>query len=228
LISPADKNYLDNYKKSFVYTCECKGEDVNHKCWKNFRLELKKAKANIPIKYRNSDFSKIKHPQVQGAKEKVIKYCSNIKIARDEGFGLYLWGSTGLAKTTFGCLVLTEALKHGYTAQYYASLSHCVDSVIQAWKEEEQASFNIDFILIDNIGTEYKPANRLAETTFDKVFRERSNNLLPIILTSNFSRKEIGSVYGGQLVSLFDEHLIDVEFKGADYRTNVMKKVLGG
>ncbi len=230
MISKRDQEYLKEFKKKTISKCKkCKGEDYDCDCYKKFRLEIKKVKANIPPKYLGITLDEIDHPDVAKAKKAVIDYIENTDKYYKQGVGLYLYGTSGLGKTLLASIALTEALKKGYTG-YFTDLTQCITMLLEGWYEKDK-KFNFidkitesDFLVIDDIGREYSPASKLNETTFDMVFRERANRMLPIIITSTKYQEELAVEYGSRILSLFHEHLLPVEFKGADFRKGILKK----
>ena len=51
------------------------------------------------------------------------------------------------------------------------------------------------------------------------MFKERSNNLKPILITSNKVVGQLERLYGKQFMSVFMSRIKTIEFKNDDYRT---------
>jgi DNA replication protein DnaC len=223
-----DVKYLESKKVEIVGKCKCKGEDYNHGCWKKFAVEVEKVKSNIPLKYRDYNLDIISHPHVQDIKSKVKEYIDNIDKNRKTGLGLYLYGSQGLGKTVMGCVVLMEAIKKGYKV-YFSYFAECLDILIGTRLGEEERKevankiLEADFLMIDNVDFE-RAKTTLLNTSVDMLLRKRADSKLINIITANYSIEEISGHYGYQISSLFAENAIELHFKGADYRKNVIKK----
>ena len=120
-----------------------------------------------------------------------------------------------------------EALKMGFTG-YFTDLGKCMELITDGWHDDEaKADFtkrilNSDFLVIDDVGKEYKSRTGFLEAHFDRIFRERANNLLPTILTSNLAPTDIATDYGKRLFSILNEHLLVVETNMSDYRRKVI------
>lgn len=199
-------------------------------CFKIFDLELKFARAKIPIKFWHWSFDKY-DPMQERAKEykiKILKYLEsqNLKKAHDKGIGFYFQGGNGLGKTLLVCLTLQEAIKQGYSARF-TTLTEIVDMLTAGWySEEKKRDFvtemrEIDFLGIDDVGREFEGKDSsLISSSFDNLFRERANNCLPTFITSNIPMNQINNKYAEGLFSLFSEHLIPLIFHGKDRRTD--------
>jgi DNA replication protein DnaC len=227
-MNTVDQQYLLKKKTAFISNCiKCKGLNLSCDCYPQYFLEVAKVNAGIPIKYREFTLAKINFPESQEVVKKVATYIQALPDHRDHGLGMYLWGNTGNAKTAMSCVILIEALKKGYSA-YFTDLIKCMSFITAGWTDDEvKADFtkrilNSQFLVIDDVGKEYKSRTGFTEAHFDMIFRERANNLLPTILTSNLSPTNIATDYGKRLLSIFYEHLLVVETNSTDYRRKVL------
>lgn len=227
-LAPQDKAYLVRQKQEIIDSCkQCTGLSLTCECYADYFLELAKVTASIPIKYRDFNLSKIDTPDATPLVQSIRKYLNNIRTFKEKGRGIYLWGNTGNAKTALSCVILMEALRQGYTA-YFTDLSKCMDLITDGWHDDEsKADFtrrilNSDFLVIDDVGKEYKSKTGFLEAHFDQIFRERANNLLPTVLTSNLAPTDIATDYGKRLFSILNEHLLVIETNMSDYRRKVL------
>lgn len=234
MLTQADTNYLENYKKEHVYTCKkCKGLDYRCDCWNNYRFEFKKIKAHIPIKFRSFDLSQITHPQVQNAKAKIEEYIKLGLVNPLAAKNLYIHGTKGTSKSVSGCIILMEMIKKGYKGMYFDSFLNCSNYIVDSWYEKNKEPLidifdvisSYDFVVIDEVGDGWNTSNPSIENTLKKIFRERSNNMLPTIFISNHNKKSIKDPLESHIISLFSEAMSVVEFKGFDYREHVLNKV---
>jgi len=234
MLGENDRKYLQQVKQQIVFGCNvCHGSGVDCPCQELYAMEIRKAQAEIPIKYRNFTLETINSPVARPARDKVEKYIHSLAEKRKTGDGLFLWSeSKGTAKTAFGCILLLQALEKGYST-YFTTLGKCVDRTAEGWyddvKKEEfkQHILETDFLLIDDIGggeIKTRGNRELTETTFTTLFRDRCNALLPTIMTSNLHPQDLQSDYGERLFSIACEHLSTIECAGPDFRREVIAK----
>jgi len=224
VLSERDKKFLLKLKEKIITRCpKCHGKDHACSCLDNYRLEFKKHKANIPLKYRTLTLNQISHPQTIASRNKVGEYLNVIDKNVDDGMGLFLYGSTGLAKTGLACIVLMESLWKGYSG-YFLTLDQCVDMYAGGWKDEElKEKYNdiilgVDLLVIDEVGNETRTNTSLVATCLNDILRQRSNNLMTTVLTSNLFFDKVKNVYGDEVYSILNECTLPIEFKGVDFR----------
>lgn len=227
MLSERDRKYLLKVKRQMVGNCpKCRGLDYKCSCLDDFRLEFKKVKANIAAKYRDFTLDQITHPQTVEARARVAEYLNKFDEHLDNGHGLFLYGSTGLAKTGIASIVLIEALRRGKTG-YFTTLDQCVDLYAGGWKDEDKKVLYQDLILdtdvlvLDEVGNEARTNVNLTGSCFNDVLRRRSNNLQTTIITSNLFFKKVKDVYGGEVFSILNECTTPLEFNGMDYRQGI-------
>lgn len=199
-------------------------------CGEKFELHIEMAKANVPVKYWDLEFSDLDAANAQ-VKEKLIQYCSKFRGVLDRGIGLYLVGANGVGKTLGASLVLKEALRQKYRCRFTTmneimamSSDGMYDAVARNGYRKE--IIEVDFLVIDDITKTYKNKEKASsayiDVQLDHLFRTRANCNLPVIVTSNHERKEalasVDETLSNSLLSLFAEHLKDITFLGKDRR----------
>lgn len=224
MLSERDKKYLLKLKTQIITNCsKCQGKSTKCSCIDIFRLEFKKLKANIARKYRTLTFDDITHPQTIQVRAEVKKFIDTIPFQLDNGKGLYLYGSTGLAKTGLACIVLMEAFKHRYTG-YFSTLNQCVDLYADGWKDErarqkyEEKILGTELLVIDEVGNESKTNMTLVSGCFNDILRQRAGNMYSTIVTSNLYFHKVKQIYGEEVFSILNETCSVHEFKGIDFR----------
>lgn len=162
--------------------------------------------------------------------DEVVEYANNLSNARKNGISLFLWGNFGTGKTLLAVCVLKEAIKQGFTAQM-TSLGGIIEVYAEGWSNPSQKENfnrrvkNVDFLLIDDVGKEYRAKNNdLVEVAFDNLIRYRVFRRKPCILTTNTDISKVQTVYGQSLASLLYGKCINVEVKGGDYRKLIQAK----
>jgi DNA replication protein DnaC len=224
MLSERDRKQLLKLKKQIIEECpQCRGMDYRCSCVDAFRFEFKKVKANVAAKYRDLTFAQITHPQTTEVRAKIGKYITDIEKNLDEGKGLFLYGSTGLAKTGLASIVLMEAIRRGRSG-YFITLNALVDLYADGWKDEDKKQqyedlvLGVDILVIDEVGNESKTNTTLVGGCLNDVLRRRFNNLQTTIITSNLYFKKVKDVYGEEVYSILNESTTQHEFKGVDYR----------
>lgn len=74
------------------------------------------------------------------------------------------------------------------------------------------------YLVIDDLGKEYRSDSGFAETNFGVLLRHRSRMKLVTNITSNLTPKEFGEVYGKSTAQLVKECMYPVHFDGPDMR----------
>jgi DNA replication protein DnaC len=197
-----------------------------------FEIYMEMWRANIPLKYWDREITDV----VDGiVSEKLQAYTRKLDQAVMNGIGLYLLGTQGTGKTLAACLVLKEAIRKGYRV-YFTMLTEVLEKYCDGrYDRDARAAFTrsileADFLVVDDIDKGYiSDKSTFIDTAYDYVFRTRANKNLPVIITSNMKREDFGDqeklVFGKSLVSIFDEHLIDVLVQGKDRRKEIQEKL---
>jgi len=174
-----------------------------------FELYIEMWRSNIPLKYWENEISDLTDSRVS---ESLTKYVEKMDQAINNGVGLYMYGTQGTGKTLSACLVLKEAIRHGYRV-YFTMLTEVLEKYCDGRYDKEYTSDKSTFI----------------DSAYDYVFRTRANKNLPIIITSNMKRDKFSSqenlAFGKSLLSIFDEHLVDVLIEGRDRRKEIQERL---
>lgn len=212
-----DKIYLQDFKKKYIEGCQvCFGKNIRCSCQKKLQLEIKKVKAHIPLKYRDFTDYKIKKPEV-------ISYLTNLQDNFKKGLGLFVYGGSNVDRIKLVSYILSQALEKNFSVQFI-NFGDTIALSTKSWYSEEVYFgevvdlINVDFLAIDEVGSEYK--KELATTVFDGIFRERCNKLNVTIMISSISWDDIGQYYGAKTKQLFEEHLIPVTYSGVFIKQN--------
>lgn len=201
--------------------CPCESQ----KEWRDRYL-----KANIPYEYWFLDIEDFKGGSDH--KRKVVEYCEHIDNAHYRGLGLFLSGKNGTGKSLLAVSILKQAIRKGYTG-FFASYADITSMFTSTWRSDtakatfEKAIENSDFLVIDDLGKEYKTQNNIAESVLDRVIRYRR---YPIIITANRNVADLQTFYGGSwgesLASLIYGKMIQIFMYGTDYRKDMSSKLM--
>jgi DNA replication protein DnaC len=197
-----------------------------------FELYIEMWRSNIPLKYWENEISDLTDSRVS---ESLTKYVEKMDQAINNGVGLYMYGTQGTGKTLSACLVLKEAIRHGYRV-YFTMLTEVFEKYCDGRYDKEARSafqysiLDADFLVVDDIDKGYtSDKSTFIDSAYDYVFRTRANKNLPIIITSNMKRDKFSSqenlAFGKSLLSIFDEHLVDVLIEGRDRRKEIQERL---
>ena len=78
-------------------------------------------------------------------------------------------------------------------------------------------------VILDEVGNEARTNREFVSGCFNDILRQRSNLLLPTIMTSNLEFNKIKSFYGDEVYSILHESTMQLEFKGVDFRQGITK-----
>lgn len=225
MIDNENRLYLLRKREEIITNCPlCHGTKPYCKCTYDFRVEIHKASANIPIAYRDFSLDKLTHPQLKVQKEQIAEFLTT--VGTKEQTDLLITGGPGLAKSAVACVILSKVLQLGKRAYYFPSLRAAIDACMKDFRAEADASAYIPFkvadtIVIDGLGYGF--------------IRERSN-ATDIILDHLERRKIMGkhvvfvSSVPVEELSGGEKTVIDltrprvINFKGFNYVKEVLEK----
>jgi DNA replication protein DnaC len=227
----AEERKLRQIKAELIEKFKC-FSDGDVRAAQEFEIYMEMWRANIPLKYWDREIPDVVDGVVN---EKLQAYAKKLDQAVLNGIGLYLFGTQGTGKTLAACLVLKEAIRKGYRV-YFTMLTEVLEKYCDGrYDKEARAAFTrsileADFLVVDDIDKGYiSDKSTFIDTAYDYVFRTRANKNLPVIITSNMKREEFGHqdklTFGRSLISIFDEHLIDVLVQGKDRRKEIQERL---
>ena len=150
----------------------------------------------------------------------------NIRKNREIGHGLLLHGNPGTAKSAIACVIIMEALKNNYTV-YYITVDQYIKIIAQKDVDSE-LQFCVeysDFLLLEDVGREYRDAKGYIDSRVNELIRNRSDALLPTIITTNAISEKHFSMNDRRLESIIKEHYHPIKFEGKDYRNKIARKI---
>lgn len=198
--------------------------DVMCQCLSQFENYIKLDEAGIDREYWNVSFNDWKGDEV--ARSLVEKYIDKIDVAYEEGLGMVFWGNSGTGKTMLCSIVLKYAMRKNYSVRFI-TMAELLDVLRKKIADEQVELFyednikNVDFLCIDNLGSEYSAKRAgvsYSVAEFDILARHRRRNLLPTILTTNENPTEFNALYGSSISSLYSGCSKFVNVVGEDYR----------
>jgi DNA replication protein DnaC len=164
--------------------------------------------------------------QNEDVAEVIREYCERFSAARKHGLGLILTGPLGVGKTMFGTQIVARALKAGFSAGY-TTFPELLIQIKRGWtdpavKERVYLLSLVDFLFLDEVGSEYKRIDdTYVSTEIAVLFRTRRSRNLPILIGTNLSVPDLGDEYGEHgkiLFSLLAGRMKVLRLKGEDQR----------
>ena len=164
---------------------------------------------------------------VQVFRTAALRYVDALESARKNGYGLYLSGSNGLGKTHTMSAILKVALEHRYSALLVtpAEIKSIKAGDIVSMQQIGAPNMltEVDFLGIDDFCKEqYKSSgdrSMFYERVIEEVLRNRLQNKLPTLVTSNSELDSVNSYYGDSVQSLLLGSVVEVHLaEGADLR----------
>ena len=153
-------------------------------------------------------------------------YATHLDDFYEKGHGLLLLGPAGRGKSYLAAAMLNAAVPK-YRVRYIplARLIRLVQDGFEASGKDYEKYDSIrtelvgmrnyiDFLVIDDVGKEYRSTTGFAQAEFDYTLRYRFDAGLPTIMTSNLSLDEWGEVYGAPMMSFVHEACVIVALDG--------------
>lgn len=203
------KLYLDNN----IVVCPCQQDNSIDQRQKKSGLSLKLKNA----RFQDTQFSKYKPKDRQNSEAvytMVQKYLANLmenlKTVGKSPEGLFIHGETGSGKThLLGCMA-NKLIENNVDLLYmvYADLLDRIRETYNDSKAETESSIlrrinNVPVLLIDDLGMEKN--SEFAQKYLGQIIDHRYRNMLPTIITSNFTLSELkdrskNDMYGERVI----------------------------
>ena len=165
------------------------------------------------------------------------KYCEVSKTVLDKGMGIYIYGDTGTGKTHLTACMANTLLNQGYSVLFtnFFEISKSIKSTFGKSELSENDYINnlanIDFLFIDDLGTERVQSGEsdlwMQEKIFD-VLNRRYNNRKPTVFTSNHSINELVNERGFMKKTvdrIIEMSVAILKIEGDSYRKKNRKNV---
>lgn len=167
--------------------------------------EIEKLQKNSLLgdRYKNITFANTKigvNSMFDHALTRCKNYCEISSKALEEGYGMYIYGDSGTGKTHLTACMVNELTKQ-YRQTLFTNFFE-ISQIIRGTFNNSQYSeidmiakiSNVDFLFIDDMGTEKVTKNGESNWLQEKIFEilnKRYNNKKPTIFTSNYSLEQL-------------------------------------
>ena len=241
-LSDEDRTYVYDQRpelprdtKEGCVTCEgkrtyyFKGQEFECDCRAQLRLAKVYTLAGIGELFQRLDWD-----DYHGTKpplRDVQEFLDGHKAMSRSGVGMVLRGENGTGKTLLVSLAAKELVKLGYDV-FFTTFPNMIEMFTKGWgdlSERERFERRIvfsGFLVLDDVGKEFRTKTNLAESTFDTVLRQRVMSLRPTILTTNMGQADMENGYGHSILSLLNERAVIIDCAGADYRSRARLREL--
>jgi len=137
---------------------------------------------------------------------------------------LLLYGGPGLGKTFLSSCIAKDLLDRGKTVFYQTAFK--IFGLLEDYKfnrSEESATktqvdrlFDVDLLIIDDLGTEF--VNTYTSSAFFNILNSRLLDKRKTIISTNLNMEELVNLYSNRVVSRIIGHYIPLKFFGEDIR----------
>ena len=175
---------------------------------KQRRIEQLQKSSLLGDRYRNVNFDNTEigtNKMFDEAFKRCKNYCNVASKVLESGYGIYIYGDKGCGKTHLTACMVNELIKQGRPVMFtnFFEISQIIRNTFNKSNESEidmiDKISNIDFLFIDDLGTEKVSNNGEDNWLQGKIFEilnKRYNNKKPTIFTSNYSLQELISNRG--------------------------------
>jgi DNA replication protein DnaC len=196
-------------------------------CQKEYQNKVKFLVANIPKKYWDftlRNLTKEFTEENKGALGILQQFREKIEMVTQEGIGLYMQGSVGLAKSALSFHILKNAINKDIVS-YSIRMSQLTKLIFDSLRDPkakdhlEYIKRDVRLLMIDEIEKDYKVGDLSqfqgiqVNDFFGAVYERRKS----LIVTSNVPKTGLKGFQAGNVIDRLEE-LIDVVLTGASYR----------
>lgn len=197
------------------------------KCAQLALREIKMLNAGIPKRYWEFSIDDLLEKVVQKNERslKILKrYVDKIKDMVEGGYGLFIQGKSGLAKSAIAHYILREALDKGivvYSLRMSQLTKLIFESLSDSYKKEmlEWIRDEVELLLIDEIEKDYRIDNTstFSGSQVNEFFGDIYDKKKSLIITSNKSKADLKGAQAENVIDRLNE-LIDVILIGESFR----------
>ena len=189
--------------------CKCeverlKKEEEERRNYERQR-EIQKLQKNSLLgdRYKDAYFDNTvtgKEKTFDAAFKRCKNYCEVSSKVLEKGYGMYIYGNSGTGKTHLTACMVNELIKQQRPTLFtnFFEISQIIRGTFKSSVDSEvnmiERIANIDFLFIDDLGTEKVTKNGEDNWLQEKIFEilnKRYNNKKPTIFTSNYSLEEL-------------------------------------
>ena len=229
---------FDGETMYFRIPCECMEKKIK------LQQRVKEIKENslLSERYKNVSFDTTMNSGIEKFDymlKRCKDYCEHAEEALKNGWGIYLYGSKGTGKTHLAACIANSLMEQGYELLFtnFFEITKEIKATYNKSSSDSEIDLinrvtSIDFLVIDDIGTESMKKNGedtwIQEKIYD-VLNKRYNAQKPTIFTSNNSFSELINERGMMDKSvdrMMEMSTMILKFEGQSYRREMRKVAL--
>lgn len=175
-------------------------------------------RANIPARYWTAVSLK-GIPKAASYRRTVQRYFAKFDQMQTDGIGLFLWSElNGTGKTSIAVVAAMWALANGRSTFYYRS-EDLKEATISRTPFSGGATVydrarDVDFLVLDDLGKEYKGQSGFIESVVENLLRERIQRRRVTFITSNIDPADLPTVFSRDVTEVLKEAVFPVEIGG--------------
>jgi DNA replication protein DnaC len=184
---------------------------------------------NLGRRYWSSNLSLLTSEQ----EEALGSYPDKLGQAIVDGVGVFLWGPNSTGKSFIAAALCIEATARFRVSSYIIRAAELKEAFIKDYPANTDSNETVlervnyvTFLVIDDLGKEYRTASGFSETAFGSLLRDRCRRKLPTSITSNLGPDEFLTVYGPSTGELAKECMIPIKLEGTSRREKIHKKIV--
>lgn len=184
-----------------------------------FQADYLRRQSNLGKRFLTRTFETFDGEENAGALEVCERYVLN-KAYENECNGLIICGSYGTGKTHLAAAIANYMVEHGIPTLFDTCGGH-LNKLKKEFNSKGKPKYlelmrNVEVLVIDDVGKEKQ--SEWSESVMFEIINHRYENLKPVIITSNFSDKELNAYFGDACYSRLIEMCNVVVTTGSDRR----------
>ncbi len=180
---------------------------------------------NFDFTYYSTNKKSKEHFSPRENMESIFETCFNFVKSFDKSEeNLLLYGEPGLGKTFLSSCIAKDLLDQGKTVFYQTANN--IFGLLEDYKfrrseqivtkDQIDRLFDVDLLIIDDLGTEF--VNAYTSSTFFNILNTRLLNKQKTIINTNLDISELDNLYSNRVISRLIGHYITLKFFGEDIR----------
>ena len=161
--------------------------------------------------------------QLEYASQRVTSFIENLDACVKKGSGLFFIGPVGTLKTTFACAILLAGFRAGIEGRF-EMVPELLDKLVYLEKTNQEEYHRtmerlcrVPLLVLDDIGAEAK-RGEFVHAKIEQIIFRRHANLLPIIITTNSTHRELQEKYTDRIMDRLAERCYLLPTEGPSNR----------
>ena len=145
-----------------------------------------------------------------------------------DGRGLYIFGDFETGKTSAAVAILKEVIRRAGTP-FYLKSRHILRAMYDNEETEDGMDLvknrvgQADMLLLDDLGTEGFDSKKAGGAELEGVFRDRYDEGLPIMVTSNYAPTKVKNKYPRSIVNIIRRSCAVIQIETKQWATKGKK-----